>query len=342
MYNKIFFHLSLLSILLLSACTQSTGGVNGGDVPGWVQSEPDLYPNSSYLSATGSASKAEQAKARALSNLAKIFEVQIREVSTTQQEVSTSKVEDIETVQVKQRIASTVNLQTDKMVQGARVAEQWQSGSDLTYYALAVLNRAQAGNNIRSEMRRLDEETQYALDQQKKRKNTLLKISDLDKANGLQRDRQTLQKTLKIIDVKGRGSPASWNLAVLNEQLNQALRSLPLSTTIKVDDIGGLSNILQGSASTAGFNVTNTGQKNYLLSASLKAQAPTKKDDWYWLRATLSIELVAQDGVTVIGHKSWSLKVSAGDRSQLSPRMQKAAEEKLGQELFNSMLVFAS
>jgi len=53
------------------------------------------------------------------------------------------------------------------MVRGARIAEQWQNSADLTYHALAVLDRTQAGNNIRSEMNRLDEETQYALDQQK-------------------------------------------------------------------------------------------------------------------------------------------------------------------------------
>ena len=69
------------------------------------------------------------------------------------------------------------------MVQGARIAEQLQSSADLTYHALAVLDRTQAGNNIRGEMRRLDEETQYALDQQVNRDDVLLKISDLDKAN---------------------------------------------------------------------------------------------------------------------------------------------------------------
>jgi len=337
----------LISVVLLTACMQSTGGINSSDTPEWVRSEPDMYPNAKYLSATGSASKAEQAKARALSNLAKIFEVQIREVSTTTQDVQTSKVEDVETVQTKQRIASTVNLQTDKMVQGARIAEQWQSSADLTYHALAILDRAQAGNNIRSEMRRLDEETQYALDQQMKRDDILLKISDLYKANTLQQDRQTLQKTLKIIDTNGRGSSANWSMAELHEQLQQALRSLPLQTAVKVDDVGGLSNVLQGAVSKAGFNVGGVvsgvnQQKNYLLSASLEAQPSIKKDDWYWLRATLSIELVAQDGISVMGYQSWPLKVSAGEASQLSARMRKAVQEKLDQELFGSVLEFAT
>lgn len=325
--------------LLMTACMQSTAVMSTSEAPGWVLSEPDMYPNFAYLSATGSASKAERAKARALSNLAKIFEVQIREVSTTSQDTQTSKAGGVETVESKARIASTVNLKTDKMVQGARIAEQWQSSVDLTYHALAVLDRAQAGNNIRSEMKRLDEETQFALDQQQKRNDTLLKIADLYKANSLQQDRSTLQKTLKIIDVKGNGSPARWNLAELHEQLQQAMRSLPLQTVVKVDDVGGLSELLQSAASNAGFNVSNAG---YQLAASLEAQDPIKQDGWYWLRAVLKIELIAEDRITVIGYQSWPLKVSAGSPSQLEARMVKAADAKLKQELLSSVLEFVS
>jgi len=201
-----------------------------------------------------------------------------------------------------------------------------------------VLFRSHAGNNIRGEMNRLDEETQFSLDQQQKRSDVLLKISDLYKASELQQDRAILQKTLKIIDVKGKGVTAQWNLAELDEQLQRVLRSLPLQTVVRVDDVGGLSNILQAAASNAGFTVGSAG---YQLAASLKAQQPVKQDDWYWLRATLKIELVAQDGVTVIGYQSWPLKVSAANPSQLQARMIKAADKKLKQELLNSVLTFA-
>ncbi len=337
--KSIFRLIILLVTLLVAACMQSTAVMSTGDAPGWVRSEPEMYPNFKYMSATGSASQAEQAKARALSNLAKIFEVQIREVSTTSQDTQTSKKGGVETVESSARIASTVNLKTEKMVQGARIAEQWQSSADLTYFALAILDRTQAGNNIRSEMHRLDEETKHALDQHGRRDDALLKISDLHNANTLQQDRQVLQQTLKIIDIKGNGLPARWSLAELNERLQQELRSLPLQTAVKVDDIGGLNNVLQGAASKAGFNVGNAG---YQLAASLETQQPIHQGDWHWLKATLKIELIAQDGVTIIGYQSWPLKVSASSPSQLDARMLKEAGMKLKQELLNSVLEFAT
>jgi hypothetical protein len=326
---------------------QSTDVLRASDTPQWVRGEPEMYPHFKYLSATGSAAKAEQAKARALSNLAKIFEVQIREVSTTSQDTQTRKKDGIETVEKSARIASTVNLKTDKMIQGARIAEQWQSSADLTYHALAVLDRSQAGSNIRGEMNRLDEETQYALNQQVKRSDALLKISDLHKANSLQQTRLTLQKTLKIIDVKGKGAIAQWNLAELNEKLQQALRSLPLKTVIKIDDIGGLKPIFQGAVANAGFKVdpgvaNHTVSSPYQLAASLEAQQPIVRDNWHWLRATLKIELIAQDGVSVIGYQSWPLKVSAGSAAQLQPRLIKSVDKKLKQELLNSVLGFVT
>jgi len=332
----------LLLTLLLTACMQSASVMSSADSPQWLRGEPELYPNHQYLTATGTASKNEQAKARALSNLAKIFEVQIREVSTTLRDTQTSQSDGIETVLKNQRIASSVNLKTDKMVQGARIAEQWQSSADLSYHALAVLDRSQAGNNIRGEMDRLDKETSFSLQQHAGRSDPMLKISDLYTANSLQQDRQALQQTLKIIDVHGKGDPARWSLAELDERLQRELRSLPVQTVIKSDDIGGLQDILQGAATDAGFDIAGAGAGTYLLAASLDSQAPMFKDDWHWLRATLKIELIAQDGATVIGYKSWPLKVSAGSAGQLDTRMMKAVDKKLKAELLNSVLEFAS
>lgn len=334
---KLNIRLIMLTAFLLSACAKPGGIMGGSDAPQWINSEPDMYPNFSYLTATGSGADAEQAKARALSNLAKIFEVQIREVSTTKQNVQTSTKDGVETVQTGQSLDSTVNLSTDKMVKGARVAEQWINAADVTYHALAVLDRKQAGNNIRGEMNRLDEETGYVMNQQSSRNDTLLKISDLHQANQLQQDRKTLQQTLKIIDVKGSGAPARWNLAELNEQLQQALRSLPLQTVVKEDDTGGLNNILQGAASAAGFVIGDSG---YQLAGSLTTQQPIEQDNWYWLRGTLKVEMIAEDGLTVLGYQTWPLKVSSGDYSLLQSRLLDAADKKLKQELLSNILEF--
>ncbi len=337
------FTLIGLTGLLLTACIQ-TDSVTGQSksAPEWLSGEPDMYPNSRYMYATGSASKPETAKDRALSNLAKIFEVRVREVSVAREDIATHRESGSEeSVTKKQRLTSAVNVQTDKMVNGARIAEQWQSASDLTYYALAVLDRTQAGNNIRREMTRLDEETEFALKQAEDRSNILLKIADYNTASQLQRERGILQKTLKIIDVRGKGAPSFWSLAELNEKLNTALRELPVSTAVIEDNVGGLGNILQGAVSQAGFVPENdSGRSTYQIAATMVAQPPLQTEGWYWLRGSLKLELVSDDAQTIMGYKSWPLKVSSQDEAQLNSRMQKEIDKTLKQELFSSILEF--
>jgi len=340
--RSIFSVTILLYVSLCTACS-TTSSFDSSDAPVWVYSEPEKYANAKFLTATGSASKIEQAKARATSNLAKIFEVQVTDVSTVREDVRVNIEDDIETVKKDQRMASTVNLKTNKMMQGVQIAEQWFNSKEFTYHALAVLDRVQAGNNIRREMNRLDEETQYSLQQSEKRNDALLKIADLHTATILQRQWQGLQKSLKIIDLSGKGMPAQWSMAELDERLQQALRGLSLATSVNGGhEADELASILQGAASKAGFLVKkDAGKSDYQLVVSLDQEEPIKRDGWYWFRAILKLELISQDDATVIGYQSWPLKVTAGDRSQLQARMRTAVSKKLDDELLDSMLEFA-
>jgi hypothetical protein len=325
--------------LILSGCLQSAATVGAGNQPEWLSGEPSSYPNFHYLYATGSASKPEQAKDRALANLVKIFELHLKESSTTTQDVQSTRTGDQEAVTASARIASSVNIRTDKMIQGARIAEQWQSPTDLTYYALAVLERDQAGNNIRSEINNIDEETEVKLQQAQSRQEPLQKVGDLQDALDLQTQRESMQKTLKIIDLQGKGMPPRWNRAELEENLDSALRAMRMSAAVSRDDAGELGQMLQAAMATAGFSNQSTG--GYVLSAALASDDALQRQGWYWLRGTLTLRLTAADG-TVLGNKSWPLKVSALQQDQLNPRMRAEVDKKLKQELKSTVLGFAN
>ena len=329
-----------LSYILLTACAQSSALHDATDKPDWVSGEPANYPNTSYVSATGSASQAEVAKDRALGNLAKIFELQVRESSTTTQDVQTHKSDGIESVQSSARIASKVNVHTDRMINGARIAEQWQNPGDLTHYALAVLDRAQASNNIRSEMNRLDREIAFSVANAESRSDPLLKVADLQDAIIMQSERDSLQKTLKIIDLHGKGKPSGWSLAELGEQQEQALQSLNMKGVVLIDSVGELDKVLQGAMANAGF-AQSPGSSGYTLSASMETQDVMQREGWYWLRGMLSIRLADASG-TVLGSVSWPLKVSAVQANQLNQRMLVEVDKKLKNELKSTVLGFAT
>lgn len=319
---------------------QSAVHENAEGQPDWLNGEPASYPNASYVYATGSASKAEVAKDRALGNLAKIFELHIRESSTTTEDVQTHRAEGEESVQSTARIASSVNVHTDKMINGARIAEQWQNPDDLTYYALAVLDRTQASNNIRSEINRLDRETAFTIANADSRQDPLLKVADLQDAIAMQSERNSLQKTLKIIDLNGTGKPSGWSLAELIEQQEQALKSLNMRAVVLEDSVGELDKVLQAAMANAGF-AQSSDEVGFTLSASMETQDALQKEGWYWLRGTLNVRL-ADPGGTILGNKSWPLKVSSVQQNQLNQRMLAEIDKKLKSELKNAVLGFAT
>ncbi|MDQ1362313.1 MAG: hypothetical protein QG652_173 [Pseudomonadota bacterium] len=314
--------------------------VSAASKPDWVEGDAGMYPNEQYLVASGSASNPELAKDRALGNLVKIFETHIRESTTTQSDTKVQVKDGKESYTKDQRLAQQINIHTDKVVQGARIAETWLDTSVQMHYALAVLDRAQAGNNMRDEMRRLDDETSAELARSDAQSDVLLSMSALNQAVQLQREREALQKTLKVIDLSGKGSPAKWNMADLRGKLESRLQSLRIATSVGTDSYGKLDQILRSAMGNAGFPSAGN-DAAFTLVADLETQDLGLREGWYWLRGKLSIKLVEPNG-KIRGRKEWPLKVSALQRNDAESRIMTQVAQKLNQELKPAMLSFAT
>jgi len=336
---RLLTSIPLLAGLIATACTQSSGLLNSEEAPGWITGQPQDYPDSRYLHATGSASTAERAQDRALANLAKIFEMQVRESSTTTQDVQSFRAGGVESVEASARIASRVNIHTSEMIAGARVAARWQSPADLTHHALAVLDRSQASNNVRGEIDRLDREIAYIMATAETRPPDLRKVADLQAAIVMLTERNALQKTLKVLDLRGLGKPTSWKLSELKAEQMQVIRSMNMRAVVSADAVGDLAKMLQGAMANAGFDAA-VDYSGYVLSATVATQDMIEQQGWYWLRGTLELGLLSPDG-TSLGNKSWALKVSAQQPDQLNQRMLAEIDRTLKSELKQTVLDFA-
>lgn len=329
-----------LASLILVACVTNSKPADAGPRPDWVDGNAGFYPNSKYMTATGSASNPELAKDRALANLVKVFELHIKESSTTSSDTRVNVKNGQENYTKNQRLAQQINIRTDKVVQGARVAETWLDKPVQTYHALAVLDRTQAGNNIRSEMERLDSETQVELQRSEKSADPLFSMAALNKALSLQQERQTLQKTLKVIDLRGKGNPERWNMADLRGRLENKLQSLRISTAVDNDPLGRLGQTLKSAMGNTGFPATN-GKGDYILVADLDVQDLGMRQGWYWLRGRLGIKLVETDG-KIRGRSTWPLKVSALQRNDAEARMMAQVSKTLNANLKPAIIEFAT
>ena len=329
----------LLSVFQI-ACVAAPTKTSSGPKPDWVDGDAGFYPNSKFMTATGSASNAERAKDRALANLSKIFETHIREHSTTKSDTRVHVEDGRENYTKDHHLAQQISVRTDKVIQGARIAETWQDKTVFVYHSLAVLDRRQAGNNLRQEMSRIDEETQTELNHAQSVADPLLSMAALDKALGLQRQREVLQKTLKVIDLSGRGSPSKWNLAELRGQLESKMRRLRFAAAVDNDPIGRLNQALRSAMGNAGFPASNN-SADFTLVANLDVQDLGMREGWYWLRGKLSIKLLGPGG-KVRGRQQWPLKVSALQRNGAESRMMTQVSKKLNQELKSAIIAFST
>ncbi len=310
------------------------------DQPDWVEGRSATYPDKLYITATASASDPERAKDRALGNLSKVFEARIDEQTITRSDTQVTVKDGRESFTRQQHLSQHVQVSTDKIINGARIAETWKDEGVFVHHALAILDRKQAANNIRQEMHRLDELTQVEISQNQSAQDPLFAISHLNSAIDFQSQRYGLQKMLKVIDTRGVGHPSEWNMSDLQSRFNQQLRSLKIASAVDNDPIGKLEQLLKSAMGNAGFPAAVNGT-DYTLVANLDVQDLGMRQGWYWLRGKLSLRLIEKDG-KVRGRQQWPIKVSALQQSEAESRLLSQVSKKLNAELLNAMVQFAS
>lgn len=322
----------LMMYAALTACSGSGSIVRSITPPDWTLGESSKYPTALYVTATGSATDPEAAKDRAMGNLSKVFEAHIvgstSTSSDTQSKVSSSR----EEVSSKQRLVQRINVHSEQVLEGIQIAEQWQNTADLTYYALAVIDRKHVGNILKDEIKRLDKDTEFELDAIGSQKDDLKRVAAYQRVIELQETRNNFQKMLKVIDLKGFGVKPKWSLVELKAFSASALEEIRISVNVYPQGINGLKQQLQAAMSHAGFPAVKA-KADYTLLAEVNLHDPEEKQGWYWQRGTLEIRLIdALSGVTRGSH-SWDLKASATEKSQLLARFKQAIDKSLRAEL---------
>ena len=316
-------------------------GAYSASQPEWINAASEAYPHEHFVTATGSSSQPELAKDRALANLMKVFELKIREDSVTRSDTQVNVKDGEESYTKSRRLQQQISVHTDKIIDGARIAETWYDEEVLTYHALAVVDRKQAGNNIRQEMSRLDDETETELKQSSAQKDPLRIMANLYQALQNQKQRSTLQKMLKVVDLSGKGRTALYSQAELSGKLDSFLQEMKIATATDNDPVGGLEQALKSAMGNAGFPAVN-GMPDYTLVIGLDVKDLGKQEGWYWLRGKLSLKLIESSSGKIRGRKQWPLKISALQRTETDTRLMTQISKVLNKDLKAVVLSFAT
>jgi hypothetical protein len=320
----------LILLVLGAGCAKSPVS------PEWLTVEPAEYPAERYLIGRGQGETAGLARDRARADLAKVFEVAVRESSSDSlQWLQGSVGED----GLQTSISRDIHLQTSQIVNGVEIVQTWRSENGGDYHALAVLDRLQAGNRLRAEIAALDAETARNIARARNEEALPEKISAAYNALYAQLQRHHPQKMLRIVDGTGMGVPPKYALAELKSDFETLLDRWRIGLAVGKDELGGTSDLLAGALGNAGIRHLADGtQAEYLLRADVDSDKFTAGDGWHWVRGTLRVSLLETGSGNVIGSHQWPYKSSALQSAMAEVRARDELADLLAQDLLKVLV----
>ena len=288
--------------------------------PVWLDKPTEQYPQQRYLSAVGEADDRSTADGRALANLAKIFEVAIKDRSLDFSQAQVSSDQSGSAISNTQTTSRHVTTEARLVLEGAQLVESWQAEEGKTY-ALAVLEKSPAErrfrDGVRSADRQIEDRVNYASQQAP---NPVVALAALEQARKIENQRSNLNRNLSV--VSGKGIKAHYDQASLEKLLRNALGTLHFHA---VADSPQLQQNLESAIGKLGITLDKNAP--YQLIASMDTEPVQQKQGWYWLRGSTEMSLSYQ-GETLT-KKRWPLKASATDKGMVEQR----AKDKLSEQM---------
>jgi hypothetical protein len=325
----------LLCGVILAGCTGVTAH------PDWVGATSDKYKTSQYLVGRGQAASEEDAQNRARAEIAKIFEVSIDVASEDMQSFKSVSADGKSDSSNEASVTRTISARTNQVVQGIQIAEVWQDPQTKTHYALAVLPRASAAHGLREEIARLDQATRRYLTLARSETDLLRKIGAAHRALDAQGARAGYQKSLRVVDLSGRGTESEWSVAALRADLDALLKRVRIAPVVASDGPAELATALSGGIAAAGFDVAPGAQAPYALEGTLQLEDLGERDGWHWQRGVLEIKLYDRSGSRVQGTKRWEIKAAGAQPASARQRAFDQVDTILKKELRATVIGFA-
>jgi hypothetical protein len=316
-------------LTLLSGCASKP------TTPDWIAGDSAQYNSAQYLIGRGQAATQEEAKDRARADVAKVFQVA---VVASSEDLQRSKSDSTGTPQYEEQASRHISTRTDQIIRGIQIAEIWQDPNTKNYYALAVLPRLQTAASLRQQISQLDEATANHIEQSRKSSDLFQKIAAASLAVESEREHESLQKSLQIVDPTGRGTESKWNSAKLQSDLDELLKRVRIAPKVSADSTPGLEEVVAGALANAGFMIETGQNPDFVLQARMALDDLGVQNGWDWQRGVLEVNLSEAATGRVRGTKRWTVKSSAPDKETAAKRALNEADAILKQELRTSII----
>lgn len=207
--------------------------IGGQAEPAWIDDANRKYPPAEYLTGIGQADNRQGAADQAYAAVARIFKAEVD--ARAKDWESYFVIERRGSTNVERRLAleTVTKVSTDKVLENVRVLETWHDRTKGLYYALAVLNRAQAEASLLDRLSALDKTIESDIAESRRASDKLITVRNLRKAVGNLVLREVYNADLRVVRPSGRGEASPYDMNDISKELARFL-STDLAVAVRI------------------------------------------------------------------------------------------------------------
>lgn len=194
-----------------------------GGTPEWVNGTSREFPADQYLVGVGQADSRAAAEQRAYAAVAKVFKAQVTAQARDWEKFLLFEKRGSSSTERRLTLEQVTRVSTDKVLENVRILDAWSQGESGHHYALAGMNRAQAGAAMQERIAELDGKVDAELREFRQGWDKLARLRNLRRAVKDLVLREAYNTDLRVIRTSGRGLDAEHRVADLTVELEQFL-----------------------------------------------------------------------------------------------------------------------
>lgn len=225
----------ILAAAVIAAGLEGCAWFSRNGPPSWIEGTSAQYPTDQFLVGVGQAETQPEAVSRAYAAVSKIFKAEISAQSKDWESFLVLEKKGTANTERRLTLDQVTKVSTDKVLENVRLLESWADPKTGRHYALAGMNRAQAGAAMQEKIAELDREVEAGLRESRETQDKLAVVRNLRRAVKSLVLREAHNADLRVIRASGQGVEPPYRVVDLTAQLEQFLAS---SLVVGVDVAG--------------------------------------------------------------------------------------------------------
>ena len=319
-----------------------TGEVPADSFPDWIHGESSRFSRERYLTGVGSGDTREAAEDGAYAALSRIFAAEISQRSREWEKYLQVDVGGKTILQRDISIDQLTTVSTKKVLENVFIAENYLDEKTQVHYALAVMDRRQAGSALRERITSLDLEVEELLKRARKTGHKLEKVRLLHRAIRTILLRDAYNTELRVVNPTGRGSEPLTHMGGIRQELQNFLtRNFRIRVEVNGKESDRIREAIVEGLNRHGLAVSlgDVAEVDVVIKGSVSFQ-PVEMPQAEFVRWTASFDLNDASTGQVIGSVNRHGREGHLTASEAQARALRAARRELSQEISSRLAAY--